>query len=171
MDEFAARRTAEGWARTKALWTVPQGFGASEYWSRVPTGREFVVEAALAINHGARGSVSWSAPASADITASGAALSRALSRVMKGYILHPDALFQHLTVGGVDVGMWTVGEKTLVLATNLNYVDGSFDLSGVPLVGDQAKRGAKKVYDGGAKISGTTVRLESTGTGGFIVGA
>ena len=44
MDEFAARRVAEGWARTKALWTVPQGFGASEYWSRVPTGREFVVE-------------------------------------------------------------------------------------------------------------------------------
>ncbi|KAM5540947.1 hypothetical protein V8D89_005258 [Ganoderma adspersum] len=170
MDEFAARRAAEGWARTKALWTVPQGFGASEYWSRVPTGREFAVQTALAINHGARGSVSWSAPASADITAAGAALSRALKAAMKAYILHPDALFQHQTVGGVDVGLWTVGGKTLVLATNLNYADGSVDLAGVPLVGEQAKHGAREVYNGGAKISGTTIRLESTGTGAFVVG-
>ncbi len=109
MDEFAARRTAVGWARSKALWTVPQGFGASEYWSRVPTGREFVVENALAINHGARGSVSWSAPAPADVTAAGAGLSSAIKTTLKEYVLSPSARFAHEVVDRVDVGMWTGG--------------------------------------------------------------
>lgn len=27
MDEFAERRFIDGWERTKAIWTVPQGFG------------------------------------------------------------------------------------------------------------------------------------------------
>ena len=58
MDEFVDRRFIQGWEHSKSIWTVPQGFGAAEYWSRVPTGPEFVVENALAINHGARGSVS-----------------------------------------------------------------------------------------------------------------
>ncbi len=170
MDEYTDRRFIQGWEHSKSIWTVPQGFGAAEYWSRVPTGPEFVVENALAINHGARGSVSWSAPASADVTAAGAALSSAIKASLKDYILNPSARFAHEVVDRVDVGMWTVGGKTLVLATNLNYASKSFDLSGVPLVGDQAKSGAKQVYDSGAKISGTTLQLDSTGTGAFIVG-
>ena len=170
MDEFTDRRYINGWEHSKSIWTVPQGFGAAEYWSRVPTGPEFVVENALAINHGARGSVSWSAPASADVTAAGAGLSSAISKSLKDYILNPNAKFQHQVVDRVDVGMWTVGGKTLVLATNLNYASKSFDLSKVPIVGDQAKAGATQAYDSGAKISGTTIQLDSTGTGAFIVG-
>ncbi|PIL25753.1 hypothetical protein GSI_11503 [Ganoderma sinense ZZ0214-1] len=170
MDEFTDRRFINGWEHSKSLWTVPQGFGAAEYWSRVPTGPEFVVENALAINHGARGSVSWSAPASADVTAAGAGFSSAIKSSLKDYILNPAAKFQHKVVDRVDVGMWTVGGKTLVLATNLNYASKSFDLSGVPLVGNQAKTGATQAYNNGAKISGTTITLDSTGTGAFIVG-
>ena len=170
MDEFTDRRFVQGWEHSKSIWTVPQGFGAAEYWSRVPTGAEFVVENALAINHGAKGSVSWSAPASADITAAGAAFSSAIKSSLKDYILNPKAFFQHQVVDRVDVGFWTVDGKTLVLATNLNYASKSFDLSKVPLVGDQAQAGAKQVYDSGAKISGTTIQLDSTGTGAFIVG-
>ncbi|KAI1787420.1 hypothetical protein LXA43DRAFT_713557 [Ganoderma leucocontextum] len=170
MDEFTDRRFVEGWEHSKAIWTVPQGFGAAEYWSRVPTGPEFVVENALAINHGARGSVSWSAPASADVTAAGAGLSSAMTASLKDYILNPSARFVHKVVDRVDVGMWTVGGKTLVLATNLNYASKQFDLSTVPIVGSQAQSGAKQVYDSGAKIQGTVIQLDSTGTGAFIVG-
>ena len=170
MDEFTYRRFVEGWERSKTLWTVPQGFGASEYWSRVPTGAEFVVEAALAINHGAKGSVSWDAPTSADITAAGAGLSRALTSELKEYILNPKALFQHEVVHRVDVGTWTVGQKSAVLATNLNYAAKSVDLAKVPLVGDQTKGAAKQVFDSGAKIEGTVIHLDGTGTGAFIVG-
>ena len=31
MDEFAQRRFTDGWELSKAMWTVPQGFGAGEY--------------------------------------------------------------------------------------------------------------------------------------------
>ena len=34
MDEFAQRRFTDGWELSKAVWTVPQGFGADEYVSR-----------------------------------------------------------------------------------------------------------------------------------------
>ncbi|PIL25773.1 hypothetical protein GSI_11523 [Ganoderma sinense ZZ0214-1] len=171
MDEFAFRRAASGWTRPKALWTVPQGFGASEYWSRVPTGREFTVETALAINHGALGSVSWDAPAPADITAAGAALSRAMKGAMKAYILSPEARFARAVRDGVDVGMWTVGGETLVLATNTEYKAREFDLGTVPGVAERALLGTRQVFDAGARMKGArTIELDSTGTGGFIVG-
>ncbi|KAI8996265.1 hypothetical protein BD414DRAFT_477309 [Trametes punicea] len=169
MDEFAERRFIDGWELTKAIWTVPQGFGASEYWSRVPTGKEFVVQSVLAINHGALGVVSWNAPTTDDITASAAALSRSLT-VMKEFILSPYATFKHATINRVDVGSWTVGERTLVLATNLNYATASFDLN--KLGGGLAQKAlvSQQVFDSGAKLSGHVITFESVGTGGFILG-
>ncbi|KAI0354196.1 hypothetical protein OH77DRAFT_1426229 [Trametes cingulata] len=165
MDEFAERRFIDGWELSKAMWTVPQGFGADEYWSRIPTGKEFVVQSVLAINHGALGVVSWNAPTTADITASAASLSRSLT-VMKDFILNPHATFEHVVANRVDVGLWTVGGRTLVLATNLNYATAHFDLSGLAL----KSLVARQVFDSGAKLSGHVITLESVGTGGFIVG-
>ena len=55
MDQFGDRLRALGWERTKAVWTVPQAFGGSSYWSRMPTGREWVVQSLLAVTHGALG--------------------------------------------------------------------------------------------------------------------
>lgn len=76
MDEFRERFEVNGWERTKAAWTVPQGFGndtlvlvwnssftweltifiyLSRYWKRFPTGKEFVVQSVVGINHGALG--------------------------------------------------------------------------------------------------------------------
>ena len=72
MYEFAQRSFIDGWERTKAVWTVPQGFGndsyvpmfdqlpllnvlAYRYWNREPTGKEFVVQSVWGINHGALG--------------------------------------------------------------------------------------------------------------------
>ena len=89
---------------------------------------------------------------------------------MKAFILAPHASFARAEKGRVDVGMWTLGGKMLVLAMNPNYASKSFDLSKVPIVGGQAKAGAMQTYDSGAKISGTTIQLDSTCTGAFIIG-
>ncbi|KAI0742968.1 hypothetical protein C8Q80DRAFT_1221302 [Daedaleopsis nitida] len=171
MDEFAERRFVEGWERTKAIWTVPQGFGGDSYWSRVPTGKEFIVQSVLAINHGALGVVSWNAPTTAELTASAALLSRALTSDMKAFILAPHASFAHAEAGRVDVGMWTVGGRTLVLATNLNYAAAEFDLASVPALKAKARAGrVRQVLDSGAHAEGGVIRLESVGSGGFVVG-
>ncbi|KAH9886700.1 hypothetical protein C8Q73DRAFT_714979 [Cubamyces lactineus] len=168
MDEFAQRRFIDGWELTKAMWTVPQGFGGDSYWDREPTGKEFVVQSVLGINHGALGVVSWNAPTTDDITASAAALSKSLT-VMKDFILNPQATFEHVVSDRVDVGLWTVGGRTLVLATNLNYATAHFDLRSVNGLALKALL-SKQVLDSGAKLSGHVITLDSVGTGGFILG-
>lgn len=91
MDQFRDRLFVNGWDRTKAVWTVPQGFGnetsvsyiitapyvtdvrdiqilegrrrfylacdslSNSNVQRFPTGKEFVVESILGINHGGLG--------------------------------------------------------------------------------------------------------------------
>ncbi|KAH9851271.1 hypothetical protein C2E23DRAFT_831811 [Lenzites betulinus] len=168
MDEFAQRRFIEGWELSKAMWTVPQGFGADSYWDREPTGKEFVVQSVLAINHGALGVVSWNAPTTADITASAAQLSKSLT-TMKDFILNPKATFEHVETDRIDVGLWSADGRTLVLATNLNYATARFDLSSVRGLALKALV-ARQVLDSGAKLQGHVVELESVGTGGFILG-
>lgn len=89
---------------------------------------------------------------------------------MKEFILSPRARFEHVVTDRVDVGLWTVGARTLVLATNLNYAPARFDLSRVR--GGLALQAlvARQVLDSGAKLRGHVIELESVGTGGFIVG-
>ncbi|KAI0651086.1 hypothetical protein C8Q79DRAFT_1004406 [Trametes meyenii] len=168
MDEFAERNFVNGWERSKAVWAVPQGFGASEYWSREPTGKEFVVQSVLGINHGGLGIVSWNAPTTDDITAGASTLAKSLT-TMKEFILSPRATFQHVISDRVDVGFWTVGGRTLVLATNSNYSPARFDLSQVQGLGLKALL-ARQVLDSGAKLEGHVIELESTGTAGFVFG-
>lgn len=56
VDQFGDRFGALGWERKKAIWTVSQAFGGSSYWSRMPTGKEWVIQSLLAVTHGALGS-------------------------------------------------------------------------------------------------------------------
>ena len=56
IDQFGERLGDLGWERSKAIWTVPQAFGNASYWSRIPTGKEWVVQSLLAVAHGALGS-------------------------------------------------------------------------------------------------------------------
>lgn len=37
----------------------------------------------------------------------------------------------HLASGNVDIGMWTVGGQTLVMATNLEYTGATVDLDDI----------------------------------------
>ncbi|KAH9834490.1 uncharacterized protein C8Q71DRAFT_769168 [Rhodofomes roseus] len=166
MDTFAYRLWATGWDTTKSVWTVPQGFGGGEYWPRPPTGPEFVVQSVLAINHGGMGVVSWDAPTTDDIWDYASILAQA-SPTLKEYIANDAATFAHYFYDQIDVGAWTVGGKTLVLATNLNYAEVTFSLGGVPGL---AGRPVTQVLDSGAGVSGNTLTFTSVGSGGWIVG-
>ncbi|KAJ7503011.1 hypothetical protein B0H11DRAFT_1987433 [Mycena galericulata] len=167
MDEFKQRFFINGWELTKAVWTVPQGFGNETYWPRFPTGPEFVVESILGINHGGLGVTSWDDPTTASIKASASDLALALVN-MKSFILSPAAQIRQITLGGIDVGIWTVGSQTLVLATNMDYQDASLSVAELHLTGGVGK--VKQVFNSGASTSsdGTTLRFGSVGSGGFI---
>ena len=90
---------------------------------------------------------------------------------MKAFILDPHASFTHTIAGRVDVGMWTIGERTLVLATNLNYAAAEFDIASMPALRAKVRAGrVRQVLDSGARVEGSVIRLESVGTGGFVVG-
>ncbi|CAL1698528.1 unnamed protein product [Somion occarium] len=165
MDEFAERLWILGWDQTKAVWTVPQAFGGSSYWKRVPTGKEWVVQSVLGINHGGLGVVPWNDPTTADIKNSATSLAKALL-TMKEFILSPAATIGHAVVNRVDVTSWTVGSETLVLATNLNYNETTVPLSAL----HDLTRGSlsQQVFDSGAKVQGEQIVLDSVGTGGWI---
>jgi len=148
------------------VWTVPQGFGGSEYWPRTPTGQEFIVQSVLGINHGGMGVVSWDAPTTDDIWAYGSMLAQS-SATLKEYIMSDAATFQHVFSNQIDIGLWTVGSKTLVLATNLNYAEETFDLASVPGLRTAP---ATQVLSSGASLSGSVISFTSVGSGGFILG-
>ncbi|KAF8208179.1 hypothetical protein K438DRAFT_2012988 [Mycena galopus ATCC 62051] len=115
LDDFAMRLAVLGWATEKAVWAVPQAFGGEEFWTRPPTGREFAIQVILSVNHGARGIMPWIDPTPADIK-------------IKAFIFSPHAAFSRFVSNRVDVGMWTVGEDTLLLVANLNAHDAELAL-------------------------------------------
>ncbi|KIK11180.1 hypothetical protein PISMIDRAFT_515002 [Pisolithus microcarpus 441] len=116
-----------GWQRTKAVWTVPQAFGESQYWTRRPTGEEWVVETILGINHGALGVVPWADPTSNDIKASASAFAKSLPKITPFFFDAQSALSRtNCVFGGIDVATWTNGWQTLVLAANTDYVNETF---------------------------------------------
>lgn len=44
VDVFSERLRMMGKSRGTAVWSVPQAFGSGEYWTRTPTGQEWVVQ-------------------------------------------------------------------------------------------------------------------------------
>ncbi|KAK0477002.1 hypothetical protein IW261DRAFT_300149 [Armillaria novae-zelandiae] len=166
-DEFRERIFINGWELNKVVWAVPQAFGNGSYWKRFPTGKEFIVQSIVGINHGALGVVSWDDPTSADIKASASALALSLPKITP-FILNPKAKFQQVTTSDfIDVGLWTVGKETLVLATNLDYEEKVLFLAQVGI----AEEVAEQVFDSGAQVyvGGFSVTLEPVGSAGFIV--
>ncbi|KAF9812775.1 hypothetical protein IEO21_05978 [Rhodonia placenta] len=172
MDHFAYRLWVNGWDRSKTVWAVPQAFGDEDsawdarYWTGWPTGPEFVLQSALAINHGGTGVIAWAAPTTDDIWEYASSLAQS-SATLKEYILNDAAVFQHVFSNQIDIGLWTVGEKTLVLATNLNYANEMFDLATVPGLKTAP---VVEVLHSGATLEGSVITFTSVGTGSFIFG-
>lgn len=135
------------------------------YWTRYPTGQEFIVQSIVGINHGGLGVIPWDDPTSSDIKASASTLALALPK-MTPFILNPSATFrQTLTSDLVDIGLWTVGSQTLVLLTNTKYQATTVELGSLGLKGS-----VTQVLDSGAELIEGGISLTSVGSGGFIVG-
>ncbi|KAH0580021.1 hypothetical protein H2248_002836 [Termitomyces sp. 'cryptogamus'] len=166
MDEFRERLFVNGWERSKAVWTVPQAFGNDTYWQRFPTGKEFIVESILGINHGGLGVVSWDDPTTSDIKASASLLAASLSK-MTPYIASPNASFHQVTLGRVDVGLWSIDNETLVLATNMNYNITTLLFEDLGLEPSKIVQ----LLDSGSfiKPDRSALVFESVGSGAFIV--
>jgi len=179
MDEFYERAFIDGWELQKVVWTVPQGFGNNTYWTRYPTGEEWVVQSIVGINHGGLGVVSWDDPTPADIKASASGLATALtsgSTPMATFILDSSSTFKQVTTtAGIDTGLWSLNGKTLLLATNMNYENTTLEASelglGQGFGSDLAEVFCSGACDvSGAKSSGRIV-LGSVGSGGFVFDA
>ncbi|KAJ7721036.1 hypothetical protein B0H16DRAFT_1603583 [Mycena metata] len=127
LDDFTMRLDVLGWVHDKAVWAVPQAFGGEEFWTRAPTGREFIIQAILSVNHGARGIMPWIDPTPADIKTASSALAIALGSV-KTFFFDPQVKFSRVVSNRIDVGMWTLGAETLLLVANLNAHDAGLKL-------------------------------------------
>jgi hypothetical protein len=86
---------------------------------------------------------------------------------MTPFIFNPKAEFSNLTFNSIDIGFWTVGTQTLLLAANLNYNVAMLDLSSIP-TGIQGTS-AMQVFDGGAQVYGKKITFQSIGTGVFLL--
>ncbi|KZV72591.1 hypothetical protein PENSPDRAFT_674920 [Peniophora sp. CONT] len=164
VTEFRERMEVVGWERSKTIWTVPQGFGGSEYWSRAPTGAEWIVEAIVGVN-----AVSWNDPTTPDIKASSSALAKALPAMVPDFILSPKSTFTHVvTDDRLDLGVWTRADTSsaLVLASNLNYFNASVSLE--LIFGNATIESSKVVFDGGATADSEGITFGSVASGAWI---
>jgi hypothetical protein len=86
---------------------------------------------------------------------------------MNSFIMSPTATINQITFpNGIDVGLWTVGSQTLVLATNINYENLTLSMAQLHLSGK-----VRQVFDSGASVSsdGRTLHFGEVGSGGFVV--
>ncbi|KDQ56015.1 hypothetical protein JAAARDRAFT_158780 [Jaapia argillacea MUCL 33604] len=164
MDEFAYRLNYLGWELDKSVWTVPQAFGNDEYWTRTPTGPEFLVQSILAINHGARGVIPWDYPTTSPINSSASLLSYALP-TLKNFMLNPASTFENYNISRVDVGVWRLGEQSLVLGTNLNYEEVGVGFWEVGVWGEGVE-----VFGSGVEVGDGVFEFGSVGSGAWIFG-
>jgi len=112
------------------------------------------------------GVIAWEDPTTDDIWAYASMLAQS-SSTLKAYIMNDAATFQHVFSNQIDIGLWTVDGKTLMLATNLNYAEESFDLASIAgLTTSQSTQ----VLNSGAALSEGVITFNSVGTGGFIFG-
>ncbi|KAH7911269.1 hypothetical protein BJ138DRAFT_1113370 [Hygrophoropsis aurantiaca] len=165
ISSFKNRLEVMGWERTKAVWTVSQAFGGSEYWPRAPTGEEWVVQSIMGINQGALGVVPWNDPTPADIKTSASQFALALPSITP-FFFNAAAIRSNFVVGGVDVATWKVGLETLVLAANTYYTNAEVSWKDLGLIGLLPRT----VFESGSsQMTADGFEFGSMGSGAFIV--
>ncbi|KAH9060639.1 hypothetical protein EDB87DRAFT_1576780 [Lactarius vividus] len=165
MDDFAMRL---------------EGFGSTQFWDRTPSYTEFLVEMIVSVNAGARGSIAWTDPTTADIKAAASQFASALPELtpflLSSPLSSPPVQFAHVvTPNRLDFGVWvsSVG-KALIMAANLNYFPVTIALNDVlsatPFKGLSLLT-PRLVVDGGARIEGTQEGTLVTFSGNVLSGA
>jgi hypothetical protein len=135
------------------------------YWTRYPTGAEWLAQALLALNHGAKGVISWAAPSTPAITAAASQLALAAPSFTP-YILYETATFSHVFGAGVDAGVWADGERgTLVVVANTAYAQARVSLK---TLGIAKGKKARVLLTSGASVEGAQIVLGAVGTGIFV---
>lgn len=165
VSSFQNRLEVMGWERTKAVWTVPQAFGTAQYWTRTPTGEEWVVQSIMGINQGALGVVPWVDPNPEYIKVAASAFALSLPK-FTSYIFGATSPRSNYLVGGVDIATWAAGFETLVLATNTDYVTSNVTWTDIGLSG----AGVEVVYTSGSvNTTGNSFTLGSVASAAFVV--
>ncbi|KAI9454681.1 hypothetical protein BJY52DRAFT_1390884 [Lactarius psammicola] len=147
MDDFTMRLEVLGWERSKGIWTVPQGFGSTQFLSRKPSYTEFLVQMIITVTRFA------------------SALPELTPFLLSSPLSSPPVNFVHVvTSNRLDFGVWvSSGGKVLIMAANLNYFPVDIQLDDV-LSATQFKGMAlvnpRLVVDGGARIVGTQVTFQ-----------
>jgi len=151
--------------------------GLYRYWSRTPTGAEFLVETIVAINAGAKGSISWNDPTTPDIKASASAFASALPELtpflLSSPLTRPPVKFTHVvTPDRLDFGVWaSANGKTLVMGTNLNNVTANIPLGEVASAAGLSVDSLgcpRSVLNGGASMDDFEIWFDKLGSGAWI---
>ncbi|SPQ21793.1 60256065-94d0-4055-a1e5-ca8724674e66 [Thermothielavioides terrestris] len=113
------------WPKTKLF--NPQAFHGEDYWLRDPSTEETWVMIALAVNHGAKGSIAWVWPPSDVLAEAHGKMATVLTgEDVVGFIVGGDGPRRiEVDVPGtevVDVACWVAGGKMLVSVVNGGYV-------------------------------------------------
>jgi hypothetical protein len=112
------------------------------------------------------GVIPWDDPTTTDIKTAATLLAQSLLPSLAKYALNPKVTFSSYISNRIDVGLWTLGSSTLVVATNLNYNQVILSLNELPGV---CSGHVEQIMDSGAVLSGSTeVVFESVGSGAFI---
>jgi hypothetical protein len=106
----------------------PQSFHGEDYWLRDPSVGESWVMVLLAVNHGAKGAISWVWPTSEVLAEAHGQLAGVLAgeEVVRFVVGGEGPRKIEVEVPGtevVDVASWVVGGKMLVSVVNGGYVD------------------------------------------------
>jgi hypothetical protein len=147
------------------------------YWSRTPRGREFLVETIVAVNAGAKGSVSWADPNTQDIKASAAAFASALPELtpflLSSPLTQPPLNFTHvITPDRLDFGLWASADgRTLMMGTNLNNATANIPVSEVVLAANLSLAALgypRVVLNDGSNIEDAQIEFDNLGSGAWI---
>jgi len=110
------------------------------------------------------GVVPWIDPTTPDIKSSASKFAQSLPTV-SGFLFNPNATISQLMANRIDVGIWTAGSQTLLLATNLNYNDTVLDLGVIPV----SWKNIQQIFNSGSSVDGTSITFQSVGSGAFVL--
>lgn len=112
------------WPKTKLF--NPQTFHGEDYWFRDPTDDEALAMNGLAWNHGAKGSISWTWPASDRLGVTHGQLAKVVTKSPVLDLMLGDGPHRFVAVEGkplVDAAFWVKDGKMLVGVVNGGYAD------------------------------------------------